>query len=386
LRRPFSPQKPQNDKKHNDRKNQFLVCLLSLCDFCGESFGSKNKKGIMRAAVLHSFAEPLRIEDVPAPVPGPEEVLIKVAACGVCHSDLHLARGEWVLLKPITKLPLILGHEVTGTVVGVGDGVSRVAAGDRVGVPWLHWSCGECEFCSIGRETLCSNQQVTGCTVDGGFAEFIKARSSHVAELPDNLSFEEAAPLLCAGLTVHNALKSARLRAGEKIAIFGIGGLGHLAVQLAKAKGAEVIAVDVADDKLELARECGADSQVNAAMTQAHKEVKKISGGGAHVVMVTSASRTAYETALRSIRRGGTLAVVGMAPEPISISTVALISGEYRIVASAVGTREDLREVLQLASGGKVKSRIERRDFAEVEDVLNEMKEGRLLGRVVLQL
>jgi alcohol dehydrogenase, propanol-preferring len=340
----------------------------------------------MKAAVLHSFAEALRIEDVPAPVPGPGEVLIKVAACGVCHSDLHLAMGEWDLLKPITKLPLILGHEVTGAVTAVGEGVNEFTPGDRVGVPWLHWSCGECEFCMINRETLCSKQQVTGCTVDGGFAEFIKARASHIAKLPDNLSFEEAAPLLCAGLTVHNALKAARLQEGEKIAIFGIGGLGHLAVQIARAKGAQVIAVDVADDKLELARQCGADSLVNAATTQAYKEIKKISGGGAHVVMVTSGSSAAYETALRSIRRGGTLSVVGMAPEPVSVSTVALVSGEYRIVASAVGTREDLREVLQLASEGKIKSRVERRDFAEVDDVLNEMREGRLLGRVVLQL
>jgi alcohol dehydrogenase, propanol-preferring len=340
----------------------------------------------MKAAVLHSFAEPLRIEDVPAPVPGPGEILIEVAACGVCHSDLHLAMGEWDLLRPITKLPLILGHEVTGTVIKVGEGVDDFNAGDRVGVPWLHWSCGECEFCSVGRETLCSKQQVTGCTVDGGFAQLIKARSSHTAKLPDNLGFLEAAPLLCAGLTVHNALKAACVQSGQKIAIFGVGGLGHLAVQLAKARGAEIIAVDVADDKLELARQCGADALINAATSQAHKEIKKLTGGGAHVVIVTSGSRAAYETALRSIRRGGTLAVVGMAPEPISISTVALVSGEYRIIASAVGTREDLREVLQLASGGVIKSRIERRDFAEVDGVLNEMKEGRLLGRVVLQL
>jgi propanol-preferring alcohol dehydrogenase len=340
----------------------------------------------LKAAVLHSFAEPLRIEEIPTPTPGPGEVLIKVAACGVCHSDLHLAMGEWDLLKPITKLPLTLGHEVAGTIAAVGEGVTGFEAGDRVGLPWLHWTCGECEFCSMGRETLCSKQQVTGCTVDGGFAEFVKARASHIAKLPDELSFEEAAPLLCAGLTVHSAMKKADIQAGQKIAVFGVGGLGHLAIQLARAKGAEIVAVDVADDKLELARECGANIVVNAATNQAHKEIKKATGGGAHVVIVTSGSRAAYETAFRSIRKAGTLAIVGMAPEPVPLSTVAMVSGEYRIVSSAVGSRDELREVLRLAAEGKVKCRIETRAFDRVDSVLNEMKEGRLVGRVVLSV
>jgi propanol-preferring alcohol dehydrogenase len=340
----------------------------------------------MKAAVLHEFDQPLTIEEIPTPVPGPGEVLIKVAACGVCHSDLHLATGEWELLKPITKLPLVLGHEVTGTIAVLGEDVSGFEIGDRVGVPWLHYTCGDCEFCQIGRETLCLKQQVTGCTVDGGFAEFVKAKASHTAKLPENLSLEDAAPLLCAGLTVHNALKTSGLQSGPWIAIYGIGGLGHLAVQLAKAKGGKVIAVDVADDKLQLARECGADATVNAATTQAYKEIKKMSSGGAHIVMVTSGSRMAYETALRSLRRGGTLSVVGMAPEPITVSTVALVSGEYRIVASAVGTRQDLLEILQLAAADKVRCRIETRAFDQVAGVFDEMKEGRLLGRVVLRM
>jgi propanol-preferring alcohol dehydrogenase len=340
----------------------------------------------LKAAVLHSFAEPLRIEEIPTPSPGPGEVLIEVAACGVCHSDLHLAMGEWDLLKPITKLPLTLGHEVTGTIASIGESVTGLGLGDRVGVPWLHWTCGECEFCLMGRETLCSKQQITGCTVDGGFAEFIKAKASHIAKLPDELSFEEAAPLLCAGVTVHSAMKKADVQAGQKVAVFGVGGLGHLAIQLARVKGADVVAVDVAEDKLELARECGAGVVVNAATTLAHKEIKKATGGGAHVVMVTSGSRAAYETALRSIRKAGTLAIVGMAPEPVPLSTVAMVSGEYRIVSSAVGSREELREVLQLAAEGKVKCRIETRAFDQADVAMNEMKEGRLVGRVVLSV
>ncbi len=340
----------------------------------------------MKAAVLHSFGEPLRIEEITTPAPGPGEVLIKVAACGVCHSDLHLAMGEWDLLRPITKLPLVLGHEVAGAVAAVGEGVSGFEIGDRVGAPWLHWTCGECEFCLMERETLCSKQQVTGCTVDGGFAEYVRAKASHIAKLPDNLSFEAAAPLLCAGLTVHSAMKKAGVQARQKVAIFGVGGLGHIAIQLAKARGAEVIAIDVAEDKLELARECGASLTINAMTSQAHREIKKSTGGGAHVVMVTSGSRGAYETALRSIRKAGTLAIVGMAPEPVPLSTVAMVSGEYRVVGSAVGSREELQEVLQLAAEDKVKCRVETRAFDQVDTVLNEMKDGRLVGRVVLSM
>jgi len=336
----------------------------------------------MKAAVLRALSEPLNIEDLPVPVPDADEVLVKVAACGVCHSDLHVARGEWDLLKPITKLPLVPGHEVTGTIAAVGEAVTDFSIGDRVGVPWLHYTCGECEFCRAGRETLCGKQQITGVTVDGGFAEYLKAKASHTAKLPDNLGFIEAAPLLCAGVTVLHAMRDSGLESGQRIAIFGIGGLGHLAVQLAKARGAEVIAVDVADDKLALASEFGADHTVNAAAAQAHREIKKL--GGAHVAMVTSGSKAAYETALRSLRRGGTLSVVGMAPEPISLSTVAMVSGEYRIVASAVGTRQDLREVIELAAEGKVKCHTEQRNFEEADAVLNEMQRGGLLGRVVL--
>lgn len=339
----------------------------------------------MKAALLRALGSPLTIEELPVPTPSADEVLIKVAACGVCHSDLHLAAGEWDLLKPITKLPLVLGHEVTGVIAALGAEAGVFNIGDHVGVPWLHYTCGACEFCLSGRETLCLKQQITGCTVDGGFAEFIKAKASHTVKLPDNLSLAQAAPLLCAGLTVYNALKKSDAQAGQKLAIFGVGGLGHVAIQIAKARGAEVIAVDISDDKLALARQYGADAVVNAAATQAHKEIKRLTAGGAHVVMVTSGAKAAYETALRSLRRGGTLAVVGMAPEPISVSTVALVSGEYRIVAAAVGTRQDLREVLQLAAAGQVVCHVETRPFSEAGTVLDEMRQGRVLGRVVLE-
>src|SRR5579871_5346566 len=203
----------------------------------------------MKAALLAEIGKPVEFTEVPTPEPGEGEVLVRVEACGVCHSDLHLADGDWDMLKAITKTPLILGHEVVGSVVKFGLGANSLKLGDRVGIPWLHWSCGECEFCKEGREVLCSKQRVTGCTVDGGFAEFIRAPATHVAKIPDSLRTEETAPLLCAGLTVYRALKQSGLKPGQRLAVFGIGGLGHLAIQMAKAMGAWVCGVDIMESK-----------------------------------------------------------------------------------------------------------------------------------------
>lgn len=336
----------------------------------------------MKAAVLRDFTQPIAIEEIPTPEPGEGEVLIRVRACGVCHSDLHLAEGDWEQLKPITKLPLILGHEVAGVVDKLGPGVTELAVGDRVGVPWLHWTCGECEYCREGREVLCSKQTITGVMVDGGYAEFLKAKASHVARIPAALSFEEAAPLFCAGLTVYRALKSAGLAAGQRVAVFGVGGLGHLAIQIVKARGAVPVAVDIADDKLALARELGAAHTINSVAEQPRKAMRAL--GGAHIVVVTSASKAAYETALQCVRKGGTLAVVGMPPEAVPVSMVSLVAGEIRIVASAVGTREDLRELLDLAAAGAVRCRYESAPLADAAASLDRVKRGAVSGRIVL--
>jgi alcohol dehydrogenase, propanol-preferring len=338
----------------------------------------------MKAALLRTLGAPIEITDVPTPEPGPGEVLIRVDACGVCHSDVHLADGDWDLLKPITKTPLILGHEVIGEVTQLGEGVTELQTGDRVGVPWLHWSCGECEFCKEGREVLCSKQRVTGCTVDGGFAEFLKAPASHATRIPASLGTDETAPLLCAGLTVFRALRQSGLQAGQRLAVVGVGGLGHLAIQMGKAMSAWVCGIDVAEEKLKLATECGADLTLNAGAGPVHKETKKL--GGMHVVMVTSGSKPAYEAALRYLRKGGTLMVVGMASEPISVSTQAMVSLEARIIGSAVGTREDLRQMLDLvAANPSIRCRVETRSLSAAGEVLDSLRRGDLVGRVVLK-
>jgi len=336
----------------------------------------------MKAAVLHEFKSPLRFEEVPRPELGPEDVLIRVEACGVCHSDLHVADGDWAQLKPITKLPLILGHEIAGVIVEKGAQVTELGIGDRVGVPWLYWSCGACEFCKEGNENLCLQQKITGVTVDGGYTQFVKARASHAVKIPESVSFVEAAPLFCAGVTVYRALKQAKIIPGQRVAVFGVGGLGHLAVQLARAAGAEITAVDIGEEKLRLAKALGAANTLNAVATDVVKELR--GKGGVHVAVVTSAARAAYDMAFYSLRPRGTLLVVGLPADNICFPPILMAAGEVNIQASAVGTRQDLRDVLALAAAGKVRCQVAARPLSEANAVIQELHAGKVSGRVVL--
>jgi propanol-preferring alcohol dehydrogenase len=335
----------------------------------------------MKAALLHELKKPLVIEEIERPKPGENEVLIKVEASGVCHSDLHIIEGDWKQFGGITKIPLIPGHEVAGRVAELGSGVRDLKVGDRVGVPWIHWTCGECEFCREGFENLCSKQKITGCTVDGGYAEYIKAPATHATRIPDAVSSAEAAPLLCAGVTVYRAIKQSQLRAGDRLAIFGVGGLGHLAIQIGKHLGAEVTAIDVADDKLTLAESLGASRTVNATTTNVVKELRR--AGSMHVVLVTSGSKAAYDTAFGCVRPTGQLMVVGLPPE-ISFAPIMMAAKEIRVQASAVGTRQDLVEVLDMAAARKLHCQVSPRRLDEINTIFDEMKTGKIAGRVVL--
>jgi len=257
----------------------------------------------MKAAILRELKEPLIIEEVVQPKPAAHEVLIEVQACGVCHSDLHVADGDWPQIVSITKKPVILGHEIAGRVVEKGASVKHLEVGDHVGVPWVHWTCGECEFCREGNENLCVKQQITGVTVDGGYAEFVKAPASHALKIPDGLSCIDAAPLFCAGVTVYRALQHAKIMAGQRLAVFGVGGLGHLAVQIGRGLGAIVTAIDVSEEKLAHARSFGASIALNAATTNVVKELRR--EGGVHAALVTSAAKAAYDTAFLVSGRAG---------------------------------------------------------------------------------
>jgi alcohol dehydrogenase, propanol-preferring len=337
----------------------------------------------MKAAVLHELKKPLAFEEIERPKPGEGEVLIQVEACGVCHSDLHIVDGDWKQFGGITKIPLVPGHEVAGRIVEVGGGVRDLKPGDRVGVPWIYWTCGECEFCREGYENLCSRQKITGLTVDGGYAEFIKAPASHAARIPGAISSPQAAPLFCAGVTVYRAIKQAEVVSGQRMAVFGVGGLGHLAIQIAKQLGAEVTAVDVADDKLALAASLGATRTLNSSSANVVKELRR--AGGVHVALVTSGAKAAYDTAFPCLRPTGRLLVVGLPPE-ISFAPIMMAAGEVRIQASAVGTRQDLTEVLAMAAAGKLHCQVATRPLSDANAVLDEMRSGKIAGRVVLTM
>ena len=336
----------------------------------------------MKAAVLREFKKPLAIEEVGQPQPGAGEILIRIEACGVCHSDVHVADGDWPQFAKMVKIPLIPGHEIAGVVVEKGEAVENLKIGDRVGVPWIYWTCGECEFCREGNENLCRRQKITGVTIDGGYAEFVKAPASHAVRIPDSLSSVEAAPLFCAGVTVYRALQHSGILPGQRLGVFGIGGLGHLGVQFGQALGADVVAVDISEEKLALARSLGVSATINASTNNVIKELRN--RGGVHVALVTSAARASYETAFHCVRPTGTLMVVGLPADPICFPAILMAAGEIRIQASTVGTRQDLRDVLAMAAAGKVRCQVAARPLAEVNEALDQLRRGQVSGRLVL--
>jgi len=336
----------------------------------------------MRAAVVHEFGRPLRVEEVGVPEVRPGRILVKIEASGVCHTDLHAASGDWPV-KP--RLPFIPGHEGVGTVSAVGAGVASVKEGDRVGVPWLHTACGLCRHCLSGWETLCGAQQNTGYSVDGGFAEYVLADPNFVGRLPDRLEFAAAAPILCAGVTVYKGLKETDTRPGDTVVVSGIGGLGHLAVQYAKAMGLRVIAVDVAHPKLELARKLGADLAIDATKQDAVAEVQRACGG-ADGVLVTAVSPRAFEQAVAMLGKRGTMSLVGLPPGAFPLSIFDTVLNRKTIRGSIVGTRLDLMEALAFAGEGKVRCYYSTEELDHINAVFDRMRTGTIEGRIVLRV
>ena len=337
---------------------------------------------LMKAAAVHAFGQPLRIEEVPIPEVTPGQVLVKVVASGVCHTDLHAADGDWPV-KP--SLPFIPGHEGVGFVAALGAGVKGIREGDRVGVPWLHSACGHCEHCITGWETLCDGQQMTGYTVNGAYAEYVLADPAYVGHLPANVGFAEIAPVLCAGLTVYKGLKVLDCKPGDWVAISGIGGLGHFAVQYAKAMGFHVIAVDIDDAKLALATRLGADMVINAGTQDPAAEVQRALRG-AHGVLVTAVSRSAFSQALGMLHKRGTMSLVGLPPGDFALPIFDLVLNAKTVRGSIVGTRMDLQEALAFAGEGQVRSTYSEERLDNINAVLSRLKQGHVEGRVVMRM
>jgi alcohol dehydrogenase, propanol-preferring len=338
---------------------------------------------MMKAAVVNAFGKPLQIEQVPVPTPGWGEVLIKVIATGVCHTDLHAADGDWPV-KP--ALPFIPGHEGAGVVAAVGSGVTGLKEGDAVGVAWLHDACGGCEYCVTGWDSLCEAQHNTGYSVNGSFAEYVIGAAPYVGRLPSNPDFAAMAPILCAGVTTYKGIKETEAKPGEWIAISGIGGLGHIAIQYAKAMGLHVAALDVTEEKLALARVLGAEATVDAKSPDAVAQIVKLTGGGAHGALVTAVSPPAFSQALHMVRRKGTVSLVGLPPGDFPTPIFDVVLKRITLRGSIVGGREDLAEAIAFAAEGKIHVEISKARLEEINQVFADLKEGRISGRIVIML
>jgi|HubBroStandDraft_6_1064221.scaffolds.fasta_scaffold139339_2 propanol-preferring alcohol dehydrogenase len=337
-------------------------------------------KKTMQAAVVEKFGAPLVIREVPVPTPGPGQALVEVIASGVCHTDLHAVDGDWPI-KP--SLPFVPGHEGAGVVAALGPGVTHLKEGDRVGIAWLHSACGHCDFCLAGWETLCLEQKNSGYSVDGSFAQYALGQADYLGRIPKNLSFIDAAPILCAGVTTYKGLKQTQAKPGEWVVISGAGGLGHVAIQYAKAMGLHVAAVDLGPEKMTLARKLGAEITIDAKTQDPAKEIQK-QIGGAHGVLVTAVSPIAFKQAVGMLRRGGTCVLNGLPPGDFPVSIFDVVLNGYTIRGSIVGTRLDLEEALSFAAEGKVKATIETLPLSSINEVFTRLKKGQVNGRVVL--
>jgi alcohol dehydrogenase, propanol-preferring len=336
----------------------------------------------MKAAVVHQFEQPLQIEDLLTPDPGPGQVLVRVETSGLCHTDIHAARGDWPV-KP--SLPFIPGHEGVGIVERLGSGVVEVAEGDRVAAPWLGWACGACEYCASGWETLCLKQRNTGYSTNGGYAEYVVADSRFVGRVPNAVDPFDAAPLTCAGVTTYKAVKVSGTRPSDLVAVFGVGGLGHLALQYARIAGGTVVAVDVSDDKLQLAKDLGAEYAVNASNEDPVAFIQSL--GGADAAIALAAAPKPFEQAFRSLRRAGRLVLVGLpADNSMSLPIFETVLNGITVTGSIVGTRVDLAETFELHADGRTRVIRETRALEQVNDAFEEVLAGRVPARLVFDL
>ncbi|WP_067138088.1 zinc-dependent alcohol dehydrogenase [Microtetraspora malaysiensis] len=336
----------------------------------------------MRASLVTGFDRPIEIRDLPIPELQPGQVLVRVEASGLCHTDIHAAHGDWPI-KP--TLPFTPGHEGVGVIERVGAAVTGRAVGERVAVPWLGYACGMCDYCLSGRETLCESQLNTGYSVNGCHAEYVAAYASHVVPVPPEVNSFDAAPLTCAGVTTYKAVKVSGLRPTERAAIFGIGGLGHLAQQYAQIFGADTIAVDVTDDKLRLARELGATHVVNAKTSDPVAAIRDL--GGADVAVVLAADPRVLQQAHASLRRGGRLVLVSLPQDNVMpLPVFETVLGGISVIGSIVGTRADLAEVFRLHAAGRTTVKYETRDLEGINQAVEDILSGQIPARLVFAM
>jgi D-arabinose 1-dehydrogenase-like Zn-dependent alcohol dehydrogenase len=326
----------------------------------------------MRAAVVPAAHAKWEVKEIPTPEPGPNQVLIKIRASGICYTDVHQTRGELP-----GSFPRVLGHEPVGEIVGVGAGVRTRRTGDRVGVPWIQTTCGRCEWCQRGKRLFCADQVGTGGVMAGGHAEYMLAYADATTLLPDGLSYEQAAPIFCAGYTVWSGLRWADPKPYERIAVVGIGGLGHLAVQYAKAAGFVTIAVSRSPDKDKAIRALGADEIVRDGPGLA-------AAGGADVILGTSNSTDAMADSIQGLRPDGRFVLMGFEAKPLPISPGDFIMRRLRLLGSQQNHTEYLYEALAYDATGKVKVLTETYRLDEIVRAYDKVAEGKVRFRAVI--
>jgi propanol-preferring alcohol dehydrogenase len=339
----------------------------------------------MQAMVLTKLApietRPLKLMSIDKPsVKGRNGLLLEIEACGVCRSNLHLIEGDWKKFGAPSHLPLVPGHEVVGVVKQVGSGVKKIKVGDRVGIQPLFSSCLQCEYCAAGKENLCENAEITGETVQGGYAEYISALEEFVTPIPDNLDSEHAAPLFCPGITAYKAVKASEPAAGKTVGIFGIGGVGHLAIQIAKMQGARVIAASRAKKHIDLAKKLGADNVIvyQDSQEQFLRNLKKEEGLLDSAIVFAPSDRV-IDAAIKSVKKGGTV-VLGVLGNVSDFPTF-----EEKIVkGSVIGTMKDMADLVRLASSPGLKVVIESHKLTEANEVLARLKKSQIEARAVL--
>ncbi len=341
--------------------------------------GGDLKLDLMKAIRIEAPRLPWQISDLPVPSPRAGEVVVRVRASGICGADLEISRGEYLL----ARLPLTPGHEVAGVVDRVGPGADGFRPGDRVGAGWLQGTCGKCESCLAGKETLCVDQIATGVNMDGGHAEFVLVNANYLHHLPSGMPFEHAAALMCPGMTAYSALKLSNPRPGARVAILGLGGVGHLAVQFAKAMGAEVAVVTRGgEEKLALARELGADHTLDSRQSGAGRALQSI--GGVEVILACSISARETSDALSGLKPDGSVVLIGVPPEPIPVHADHLCVGRHRLIGLPSGGRTEIREALALATRKGVRPIVETYPLSEYSRGLDRMEKGLVRFRAVL--
>ena len=329
----------------------------------------------MRAAVAEAANQKWSIKEIDTPKPLADQVLIKIHASGICYTDVHQTKGHLGV-----AFPRILGHEPVGEIVEIGAGVSSRKIGDRVGVPWVQVGCGRCEWCMRAKPNFCSQQLGTSAQLNGGHAEYMVAYADATMLIPDGLSYEQAAPVFCAGYTVWSGLRLAEPQPAETIAVVGIGGLGHLAVQFARAAGFRTIAVSSSPDKAEMIKkELGADLVVKDGEALA-------AAGGADVILCTGNSADSMTDAIKGIRPDGRLVVMGADAKPLALSPIDLLLKRIRVLGSQQNNREHLYEALQMVAQGKVRVFTQSFSFADVHEAYAKVEEGKVRFRAVLKL